>query len=99
MAIRGRYDRAARAQRVHEGCGTDGEGHRAETRKGGRNQACERNEEKMKKEIKIKAKGLPHIVGRGGVMVREIAAACDGKVTLPPAKERDSNEVDLPFSC
>ena len=48
---------------------------------------------------KIKAKGLPHIVGRGGVMVREIAAACDGKVTLPPAKERDSNEVDVPFSC
>ena len=53
----------------------------------------------MKKQIKIKAKGLPHIVGRGGVMVREIAAACDGKVTLPPAKERDSNEVDLPLSC
>ena len=26
-------------------------------------------------------------------MVRQIAAACDGKVTLPPAKERDSNEV------
>ena len=48
---------------------------------------------------KIKAKGLPHIVGRGGVKVQEIAAACDGKVTLPPAKERDPNEVDLPFSC
>ena len=46
VAIRGRYDRAARAQRVHEGCGTDGDGHRAETRKGARNQACERNEEK-----------------------------------------------------
>ena len=53
----------------------------------------------MKKVIKIRAKGLPHIVGRGGVMVREIAAACDGKVRLPPAKERGSNEVDLPFSC
>ena len=26
-------------------------------------------------------------------MVQEIAAACDGKGTLPPAKERDSNEV------
>ena len=25
--------------------------------------------------------------------MQEIAAACDGKVTLPPAKERDSNEV------
>ena len=46
VAIRGRDDRAARAQRVHEGCGTDGDGHRAETRKGGRNQTWERNEER-----------------------------------------------------
>ena len=52
VAIRGRYDRPARAQRVHEGCGTDGEGHRAETRKGGRNQACERNEERNQDQSK-----------------------------------------------
>ena len=59
VAIRGRDDRAARAQRVHEGCGTDGDGHRAETRKGGRNQACERNEQKNEERNQDQSKRSP----------------------------------------
>ena len=51
------------------------------------------------KEMKIKAKCLPHIVGKGGKMVRIIAAACHGHVALPSAKESEPEQVDLRSLC
>ena len=44
-------------------------------------------------EMKMKAKCLPHIVGKGGAMIRKIAAACHGHVALPPAKGLEPEQV------
>ena len=51
------------------------------------------------KEMTIKAKCLPHIVGKGGAMIRKIAAACHGHVALPPAKGLEPEQVDLHNLC
>ena len=51
------------------------------------------------KEMKIKAKCIPHIVGKGGAMIRKIVAACHGHVALPPAKESEPEQVDLRNLC
>ena len=50
-------------------------------------------------EMKMKAKCLPHIVGKGGAMIRKIAAACHGYVAVPPAKGLEPEQVDLRNLC
>ena len=51
------------------------------------------------KAMEIKAKCIPHIVGKGGAMIRKIAAACHGHVALPSAKESEPEQVDLRSLC
>ena len=50
-------------------------------------------EENHAKVMQIKAKCIPHIVGKGGAMIRKIAAACHGHVALPSAKESEPEQV------